>query len=109
MLLKSWDALNYCEFIEIPANTSQSCGDENDKSTAMPPKDDRDANIPFKMWAEIIPPERISRWNVENSSIKELSFSPRRSAHQAVNKKIVDELYHLLVSSASVSISMGKR
>jgi hypothetical protein len=108
-LLESWDTLNYGELNEIPANTSQRCGDENEKIIAMPSKEDHDANIPFKMWAEIIPPERISRWNGKNSRINERVFSPRRSARQAVSKKIADELYHLLVSSASVSIGMDKR
>lgn len=112
-LLKSWDALNCGECNKMSTNSSQRCSEqcwvENEQSIALLTKEDSDAAFPFKMWAEIIPPERISRWNVENSSTNERISSQRRSANQAVKKKVLDELYQLLVRRASVSISTGKR
>ena len=112
-LLKSWDALNCGECSKMSTNSSQRCSKqcsvENEESIALLSKEDSDAAFPFKMWAEIIPPERICRWNVENSSTNERISSQRSSAHQAVKKKVLDELYQLLVRRASVSISTGKR
>jgi hypothetical protein len=112
-LVKSWDALNCGGFNNMSTNISQRCSDqssvENEESIAMQTKEDSDAAFPFKMWAEIIPPERISRWSAEDSRTNECVSSQRRSAHQAVKENVLEELCQLLVRRASVSIGTGKR
>ena len=107
-LVRTWNALHYGQDMKQLPDIMQSSFNEQSTEENEDPttsflrhqaiKEEREATIPFEMWAKVVPPDRLSRWSSEYARNQEEQIPQSSSVDRIVKNNIVGELYQILLN-----------